>query len=648
MAPPRRRAAPASAAPRPEPPPGGAKPKQYEARHFAMWQADPAFRRFHEAYEIDVPRLIRMVMTDKEGKPVPQSESDDPVEWLSLNLAGTKTVVNPDGTINADDTTLLRYSLEAHLRCKEAWRRSGFSPLTLKLLSAVGAAPSVPPARAAADEAPPSPRSVANRKFAMGNQIVAVLLLLIAVAVVVHWPMWDLVVDPDASGHYKVLGVQPGADYKEIKKAFRKQARRWHPDHNPDCGKRCQQMMVRLQEAHTALTKEADLFSLELSQKEKENNGKILTLVGLFLGRVFETVHQSSEFLTILTLSDGRPRIRWIIRAICHLGVMGLYFIEDGQIGLLVVLFTGGLRFNQLLEAPKAVFLPDANHIRFEAPKYFKWFVLPAFVLHLATVIRDVDLMESRLFTGLQCLCGVLYTAAFVMRHRPYFFLSSSFQAAPANWHHKWGFWRPSIWSVGDVWSISKYLLWEVGLDDLLAFAIDVPWMFRASCLILLLLTLLQRTLYPFILLRLERRVGAVTQEALVEWGTMDGWKSVHMEMSGMTKEQDDKALDAMREDEKAARLASMRQERLERELENREMEAAGMTPLTDKERAERERQERKDERERLRLERDEYVDSSGSRRTWTVGGVLGSMSLFVVALYFADQYMGGGKRAAV
>jgi len=51
--------------------------------------------------------------------------------------------------------------------------------------------------------------------------------------------------------HYHILQVNPGATEVEIKKAYRKQALKYHPDHNPSA--KAQAKFIQIKEAYQAL-----------------------------------------------------------------------------------------------------------------------------------------------------------------------------------------------------------------------------------------------------------------------------------------------------------------------------------------------------------------------------------------------------------
>ncbi len=54
--------------------------------------------------------------------------------------------------------------------------------------------------------------------------------------------------------YYEVLGVPKAATEKEIKSAYRKLARKWHPDANPDNPKEAEEKFKELQEANAVLS----------------------------------------------------------------------------------------------------------------------------------------------------------------------------------------------------------------------------------------------------------------------------------------------------------------------------------------------------------------------------------------------------------
>eukprot|EP00392_Amoebophrya_sp_AT5.2_P007049 g7063.t1 len=59
--------------------------------------------------------------------------------------------------------------------------------------------------------------------------------------------------DVNSDDYYKVLGVSRGADEKEIAKAYKKAALRWHPDKNPDNKEAAEENFKKVTEAYEVL-----------------------------------------------------------------------------------------------------------------------------------------------------------------------------------------------------------------------------------------------------------------------------------------------------------------------------------------------------------------------------------------------------------
>jgi curved DNA-binding protein CbpA len=115
---------------------------------------------------------------------------------------------------------------------------------------------------------------------------------------------------------YFQLGIEPGADAKTIKAAYRRKARETHPDRNPDDPRATTRFQL-VQEAYDILSDPVRRASYDETGNTERDSGESLA-ISLLAGAVIETIKQSDaqgvmadpRFSLVDTLRDFLRQIR--------------------------------------------------------------------------------------------------------------------------------------------------------------------------------------------------------------------------------------------------------------------------------------------------------------------------------------------------
>lgn len=145
------------------------------------------------------------------------------------------------------------------------------------------------------------------------------------------WPFWDFLIDVEAEGYFKVLGISSDAQPNEIKRAYREAVRRWHPDRNPNC-ESCHTQMLKIQHAHDVLlSRHSQRF--ELAERYKDQLNQLRLLVCFRLYDMSFCASQEIFYLlrgTIMTLfRDNAVIFLWPLQIVCRVLIMSLFTLYE-------------------------------------------------------------------------------------------------------------------------------------------------------------------------------------------------------------------------------------------------------------------------------------------------------------------------------
>lgn len=149
---------------------------------------------------------------------------------------------------------------------------------------------------------------------------IAGLLVVFLVALWAVWPMWRVLIDVETDAYYKALEVPSTASSTEITRAYRAMMKRWHPDHNPNCGQLCREKTERIKEAYDMLLSRGE-HRLTLANQYHEG---LMSLRSLLSFRGFQISGDAAMnvFMMLLRLRPALGRRSASLRLACSVLIL--------------------------------------------------------------------------------------------------------------------------------------------------------------------------------------------------------------------------------------------------------------------------------------------------------------------------------------
>eukprot|EP00759_Apiculatamorpha_spiralis_P004851 PhF_6_TR12924/c0_g1_i2/m.20391 len=309
------------------------------------------------------------------------------------------------------------------------------------------------------------------RKLAPSKNKLTLFYVALAFVVVLlawQWPVWNLIADDAAKGGYRgVLEVGAQATKQDIKAAYRRLARKWHPDHNPTCGAPCREKMLEIQEAYETLSKEEDHL-VEDSTRE------VFTFImATMSGNVSQMSYHSVSFICAFV-----PLGVYVVVAltlVIDTALSAYVYYLSGSFVLAITLGINIVRNLQNMTDPRKALSKSSDK-----KEYLLFVVIPL----LASTVAYHFVWEpyprwSTLL--LKLVLGFIYITGFIAEYRTSF------------WHNQWAM-EVRVASK----SYGVRMIIGLLLKDMFAYFIGVPGPYRATMLAMIAGFVYQYLHFPF------------------------------------------------------------------------------------------------------------------------------------------------------
>lgn len=339
-------------------------------------------------------------------------------------------------------------------------------------------------------------------------RFIAPMLVCFAIFVAAFWPLWDTLLDIETNNHYATLGLPSTATTSDVKKAYRAMTKQWHPDHNPDCGQKCRDMMMKIQEAYDNLAARGKDAEQVESERENQLKAALHQIRNLIFFKAYSIAFYCAEFLNLLVLSipllrrlssSRKDTLQNCVRVLVVAAFSAAEVLLVTGFNIVIILQIFYFAVNMITgTASKRQMEKWLKRSNFDFMRDCCFFVLPSLAFHVGYFYLFEKYPKYDVFF-FDCALGFAYVASHLAKYTPNLFDNWALKKCSLTTQYM----KPSLTKGGRM--TLQYTRWNfwtselsIVLDDLFAYTSSIPSVFRVVVIVVHAAYLVQLRLLPW------------------------------------------------------------------------------------------------------------------------------------------------------